>query len=108
MLEEISAIELADRLAGPDADACLLVDVREQWEWDRVHIEGARLIPMNRIPLHLSELPDDKTLVLICHHGVRSYQVGLFLRNNGFERVLSLRGGMEDWAVQVDPSLARY
>lgn len=108
MPAEISATDLAARLDGPDADAVLLLDVREQWEWDLARIDGARLIPMNRIPLHLSELPDDRALVVICHHGVRSYQVALFLEHNGFENVLSLQGGIEDWARTVDPSIARY
>jgi rhodanese-related sulfurtransferase len=65
-------------------------------------------MPMNLIPLRLSELPDDQPIVTICHHGVRSYQVGLYLQNAGFEQVLSLKGGVDAWANEVDPTMAHY
>ena len=62
---------------------------------------------MNLLPLHMGELPDEP-LVLICHHGVRSYQSALYLLNAGFEQVYSLQGGIDAWAEQIDPSLNRY
>ena len=107
MVREISATDLAGQLADP-ASAPVLVDVREPWEWQLAHIDGSVHLPMNLIPLRMNELPDDRPLVVICHHGVRSYQVGLYLSSAGFDDVASLKGGVEAWATQVDSTMARY
>ncbi|MDC7709310.1 rhodanese-like domain-containing protein [Vogesella indigofera] len=108
MIREINARELADWLADASRPQPVLLDVREDWEYALCRIAGSRQIPMNLIPLRHNELPDDAPVVTICHHGVRSYQVGLFLENAGFEQVLSLRGGVAAWADEVEPAMARY
>nr|WP_199105227.1 rhodanese-like domain-containing protein [Aquitalea palustris] len=108
MLREITASDLAAWLADAGAEQPVLLDVREDWEVQLARIPGSLHIPMNLIPLRMSELPDDQTIVTVCHHGVRSYQVGLYLANAGFEQVLSLRGGVEAWACDVDPAMAHY
>ncbi|MGC0153340.1 rhodanese-like domain-containing protein [Chromobacterium vaccinii] len=108
MLREITAPELAALLADPQAARPLLLDVREGWEVQLAHIAGSVHIPMNLIPIRNGELPDDTVIVAICHHGMRSAQVALFLQNAGFEQVLNLQGGIDAWSVQVDPSVARY
>lgn len=108
MLREISARDLAAWLADGAKEQPLLLDVREGWEVQLASIAGSLHIPMNLIPLRMSELPDDKTIVTVCHHGVRSYQVGLYLANAGFEQVLSLQGGVDAWASEVDPGMAHY
>lgn len=108
MVKEISAGELAQWLADASAEQPLLLDVREDWEVQLCRIPGSLHIPMNLIPLRMSELPDDKPIVTVCHHGVRSFQVGLYLANAGFEPVISLRGGVEAWACDVDPTMTHY
>ncbi|GHD78630.1 rhodanese-like domain-containing protein [Vogesella fluminis] len=108
MIREINARELADWLADTSRPQPVLLDVREDWEYALCRIAGSRQIPMNLIPLRHNELPDDTPLVVICHHGVRSYQAGLFLANAGFEQVLNLRGGVAAWADEVEPAMARY
>ena len=108
MIREITARDLADWLADKDKQQPLLLDVRETWEVQLASIAGALHIPMNLIPLRMSELPDDQPIVTVCHHGVRSYQVGLYLANAGFEQVQSLKGGVEDWANDIDPAMAHY
>lgn len=108
MLREITARELADWLADESRPRPLLLDVREPWEVALAAIAGSVHIPMNRIPLSMSELPDGVPIVTVCHHGVRSYQVGLYLANAGFDEVISLKGGVEAWAADVDPAMARY
>lgn len=108
MIREINARELADWLADASRPQPVLLDVREDWEYALCRIDGSRQIPMNLIPLRHNELPDDTPVVTICHHGVRSYQVGLFLENAGFEQVLSLHGGVAAWADEVEPAMARY
>lgn len=108
MVKEITAQQLAAWLADEAAVKPILLDVREDWEVNLAHIQGSVHIPMNLIPLRLNELPDGQPIVTVCHHGVRSYQVGLFLVNNGFEEVISLRGGVDAWANDVDPAMAHY
>lgn len=91
-----------------DNKACVLLDVREDGEVAYANIEGHTHIAMNLIPLRHNELPDDKPIVVYCHHGMRSMQVALFLEHAGFSDVYNLSGGIEAWSVQIDPSVARY
>ncbi|NEW06120.1 rhodanese-like domain-containing protein [Paenibacillus sp. SYP-B3998] len=72
----------------------LIVDVREPHEWEFYHLDEAVLIPMQQFPHRLGELPEDKDIYLVCAHGVRSYHVAGFLRENGFDRVINIEGGM--------------
>jgi rhodanese-related sulfurtransferase len=107
MIKEISACKLAAALLEPAAQSLVLLDVREAWELQLCMISGAWHIPMNLIPLRMSELPNGP-IVVICHHGVRSVHVARFLLSAGFEQVSSLAGGMEAWATEVDPKMSRY
>lgn len=107
MDQEITPADLARLLKDPAAGV-LLLDVREPWEWDLVHIEGSSHMPMHLVPLRHNTLPDDRQIVTICHHGVRSLQVCAFLRHAGFDDVVSLRGGIDAWAEHIDPALRRY
>ena len=91
-----------------DNKAYVLLDVREDGEVAYANIEGHTHIAMNLIPLRHNELPDDKPIVVYCHHGMRSMQVALFLEHAGFSDVYNLSGGIEAWSVQIDPSVARY
>ncbi len=92
--------------AAVDAGA-LLLDVREPGEWELVHVDGAVLIPMNTIPQRIEELPTDREICVLCHHGGRSAQVTSYLRAHGLNAV-NVSTGIEGWAVTVDPSLTRY
>src|SRR5271165_7612730 len=86
-----------------------LLDVREPWEYEKARIDGSRLIPMGEIPARCNqELDPDEHIVVICHHGVRSMNVTAWLRQQGFEKVQSLQGGIDRWARQIDPSVALY
>lgn len=107
MTSEISCSALAAMLAD-GTQPVLLLDVREDWEWQIAHIEGAVHLPMPLIPLRHNTLPDDQLIVAVCHHGVRSLQVCHFLRQAGFDQVVSLQGGINAWSTQIDPSIARY
>ncbi|WP_278263412.1 adenylyltransferase/sulfurtransferase MoeZ [Nocardia sp. AG03] len=103
----ITAAELKDLL---DADKVELIDVREPVEWDIVHIEGATLIPKDRILSGeaLSELPQHKPIVLHCKTGIRSAEALAALKRAGFADATHLQGGVVAWAKQVDPSLPVY
>lgn len=103
----MTARELAERLRA-DGDAPLLLDVREPWELDICRIEGAKFLPMGRIPSSLDKLDPERETVVICHHGIRSQQVALYLDHQGFSRVINLSGGVAAWARDVDPGMPIY
>jgi rhodanese-related sulfurtransferase len=106
---EISPQELKQlQIAGGGKDHILL-DVREPWEFETAHIEGSLLMPMGDVPGRaFQELDPEAHIVTVCHHGVRSLNVAVWLRNQGFERVQSLRGGIDGWSAEVDPGVPRY
>jgi len=91
-------------------DDFLLLDCREKDEYEAVRIEGAVLIPMSEIQERVGELEAhrEREIVVHCHHGGRSLRVTHWLRQQGFARVSNMAGGIDDWAVQIDPSLPRY
>lgn len=88
----------------------LLLDCRESDEYALVRIEGSQLIPMSEIVSRVEELRDhaDQRIVVHCHHGGRSHQVTQWLRQQGFAGAQNMAGGIDAWAVEVDPRLARY
>src|SRR5882757_5999746 len=103
---EITAQELRDEWQRrPDL---LVVDVREPHEYEIAHIDGAVPIPLGELPDRLAELDGHREIVTHCHHGARSLKALEILKAAGFSKVRSLRGGIDAWAVNVDPSLPRY
>jgi adenylyltransferase/sulfurtransferase len=102
----ITATELKDMVDR--GDDLLLVDVREPAEWDIVRIPGAVLIPKGDLPGRLSELPQDKPVVLYCKTGVRSAESLALLKNAGFANASHVQGGVTAWATQVDKTLPTY
>ncbi|MBI2517825.1 MAG: sulfurtransferase [Opitutae bacterium] len=89
-------------------EGALLLDVREPYEVAACAIPGSRHIPMRQIPASLPDLPQDRDILVLCHHGGRSLRVMQFLRANGFARVSNVAGGIDAWALQIDPALPRY
>ena len=108
MIPEIAPAELAAWRRDATRAAPLVVDVREPWEFARCSIDGSVSVPMQELPRRLSELDDKRELVLVCHHGARSMSAARWLAQNGFPAVHNLRGGVEAWALEVDPSMPRY
>lgn len=86
----------------------VLLDVREPWEYAQVHVEGSQHIPMAQVPERLGELDPAAQYVVICHHGNRSQRVADFLASQGYAHVANLAGGIDAWALALDPNLARY
>jgi len=105
---EISASDLAAKLAAGKPADLILLDVREPWEYATAKIEGSTLIPMGEIPARVQELDPEFHIVAICHHGVRSMNVAVWLRGQSIEKVQSLRGGMDAWSREIDPSVPQY
>ena len=87
----------------------VLLDVREPWERQTASIEPSVHVPMGEIPSRFNEeLDPDDRIVVYCHHGVRSLNVTAWLRQQGFENVQSLRGGIDRWAKEIDPKVPTY
>jgi rhodanese-related sulfurtransferase len=85
-----------------------LLDVREPWEFDVCRIPDTKLMPMRSVPARFMELDRDAETVVICHHGARSYQVAMFLEQQGFSKISNLYGGVAAWAQQVDSTMPTY
>src|SRR2546422_9885214 len=77
-------------------------------EYEIAHIDGAVLMPLGELPDRLGELDGHHEIVTHCHHGARSLKALEILKAAGFSKVRSLRGGIDAWAVNVDPALPRY
>ncbi len=108
-MPDIGVIEPAALKARLDrGEPLFILDVREQFEISLAPFPGASHIPMDDIPSRLTELDPDRETVVVCHHGVRSAQVAMYLARMGFERVLNLSGGIDAWSEDADPSTPRY
>jgi rhodanese-related sulfurtransferase len=104
---EIAAEEVKAKLDS--GQEFTLLDVREPWEFDTAHIEGARLMPMGDVPSRAhQELDPEQHIVVVCHHGVRSLNVTAWLRQQGFDRAQSMRGGIDAWSRGVDHKVPVY
>lgn len=107
---EITPAEVKRRLTTGEKLA--LIDVREPFEYQQARIDGAELIPMRSVPTNLQTLEgmsdEIPTIVVFCHHGVRSLQVVNWLREQGIPNCQSMLGGIDRWSSEVDPAVRRY
>ena len=106
MNKEISAKE-ASILRDSKKDVVFL-DVREDSELAICKIEGALHIPMGEIPGRINALPQDRPLVIFCHHGMRSMNVLQYLESRSFENAINMSGGIHAWSIEVDPKVGQY
>ena len=89
----------------------LLIDVREPGEFQLARIAAGALIPMRTVPAELQRLEaagEEATLIVFCHHGVRSLNVVNWLREQGVTNCQSMAGGIDRWSLEIDPSVPRY
>jgi rhodanese-related sulfurtransferase len=105
---EVAPIEVKEMLDSK-ADF-LLLDCREADEHAAVHIGQAMLLPMSELAGRVSELEPhrQRRIVVHCHRGGRSLRVANWLRQQGFAGAQSMAGGIDQWAVEIDPTLPRY
>jgi adenylyltransferase/sulfurtransferase len=103
---EVGVQEARAWLNSPSAPVVL--DVREPFEVALCRLPGSLTIPLGEIAARLESLPRDRAILVHCHHGGRSMQATKFLRAKGFARAVNLRGGIHDWAEQIDPKMPRY
>lgn len=95
MIKSMDVNELNSKL-GKEKNL-VLVDVREQAEWDEAHIPGALFLPLSQLETRFAELPKDKTLVLQCRSGKRSMSAATFLEQNDYTDLINLEGGIMAW-----------
>lgn len=90
----------------------LVLDVREPWEVQVASVAPDAFdlvaIPMNQVPARLAELPQDRPIACLCHHGARSQRVALFLEQQGWADVANIAGGIDAWSREHDPTVPAY
>ena len=96
-LELASEVDIHTVAEIKDREDVFLLDVREQWEYDEGHIPGVTLLPMGEVPARLDEIPTDIEVIVTCRSGNRSGQVTDYLRQNGFDNVHNMQGGIVAW-----------
>ncbi|RMG69603.1 MAG: rhodanese-like domain-containing protein [Bacteroidetes bacterium] len=101
-MQDITVKELKERLDAGNPP--VMIDVREQFEWDRQHLPGVKKISLGTLPQSLPDLAalKDQEVVLICRSGGRSGRATAFLRQQGFSQARNLIGGMLAWKEEVD------
>ncbi len=107
-VQEISVIDLKEKLDAKED--FVFIDVREPFEYQIAKIKNAKLIPLGQLEKHLPELEafKDKEIVAHCHHGGRSRRALEFLQTKGFKKLKNVAGGIDEWAIKVDPATPRY
>jgi rhodanese-related sulfurtransferase len=107
MIRQMSVQELKEKLDQGEKNL-VVIDVREPWELGVCSLPGTVSIPMRAIPARYPELPKDAELVVLCHHGMRSQQVALYLERMGFNKLNNVVGGIAAWARDIDPQMPTY
>ncbi|MDP3759574.1 MAG: rhodanese-like domain-containing protein [Ramlibacter sp.] len=96
----------------PPGSRPVVLDVREPWELQTASVKPAGFelvaIPMNEVPARVAELDAQQPVAVLCHHGVRSQRVAMFLAGNGFDRLANIAGGIDAWSGELDPAVPRY
>ena len=105
MIRDLAPKEFQDYLVDNEV---ILIDVREQWEFDICQIKGAILMPMGEIAESYVNLNKDSKIALYCHSGIRSMHVADFLLSQGFQSLANLQGGIDAWAQEIDTTVERY
>ena len=112
MIDQVRPSQLPAWLAQHAGERPLVLDVREpvEWQFAPVAPEGVQLvrISMGEIPSRLQELDPERPVACLCHHGVRSMQVAMYLARQGFSQVANIAGGIDLWSQELDPGIARY
>jgi rhodanese-related sulfurtransferase len=107
MALEVTPRELAQQIEN--GQPIRLIDVRQPWENQLAKLAGSVLIPLNDLPRRAAEIPvEPGTIVVYCHHGIRSLSAAEYLRRVGHVNVRSLAGGIDAWSCEVDPTVPRY
>lgn len=102
---EISVFECKQKLEN---NQIKLLDIREEWEHKLCAIPESTHLPLAKLEDVFDKVPQDKPLVVYCHHGYRSRRAMLWMKDHGYENVMNLIGGIDAWSLQIDPTIPRY
>ncbi len=116
MIDQIRPASLPAWLHSLTGSVPVLLDVRETWEFSTAAVQPLSTapafdvlsMPMQEIPQRMAELPTDRPIACLCHHGIRSQRVAQFLAQNGFEHVVNIAGGIDAWSAELDPAVPHY
>jgi len=109
VLDESAPLDLGNEIdvhtvaSVKDREDVYLLDVREPWEYEEAHIPGVTLLPMGDVPDSLDQIPTDKQVIVTCRTGNRSGQIAAYLRQNGFDNISNMSGGIVDWQAAGYP-----
>jgi len=107
--DSIPTISVQDLKRKIEANGVLtILDVREPFEYEIAHIEGAKLIPLGELSERLGELEREREILAHCKSGTRSAQAVELLRRSGFGNVYNVAGGIDAWADEIDPAMPKY
>jgi adenylyltransferase/sulfurtransferase len=106
MFKRLLPKQVSEKLAN--GEQMRFIDVREPFEHAIAYVEGAELTPLSTLHDWVDTLKKDEEIVVMCHHGVRSANLCMFLTSNGFQNVSNLEGGIDLWSLEVDSSVPRY
>jgi rhodanese-related sulfurtransferase len=106
---EISPQEAQQLLSATEGEKPILLDVREPGEFATARVADSMLMPMGEVPRRAhQELDPEQPILVLCHHGVRSMNVTVWLRGQGFEKAQSVAGGIDRWSRELDPTIPLY
>ena len=108
MIPQLAPADLVRWREDASRESPFVVDVREPWEFDLCRIDGSHLIPLGELLRRLTEVPAQRAVVMVCHTGRRSQHAAMLLEQAGYADVHNLAGGVERWAVEIDPAMKRY
>jgi rhodanese-related sulfurtransferase len=112
MVKQLLVSEFAHWLDSHGQQQPMVLDVREPWEVQTASVRPdgfeLRVIAMGDVPEEFGQLPKNRPIACLCHHGMRSLQVARFLIEQGFSEVVNLQGGIDAWSCIQDPSVPRY
>jgi len=103
---EMTALEL-NEYVNNNSNA-ILIDVREDWEYNIAYIKDSIHIPISEIQNKMYDYDEEQTIVFICHHGIRSRMVGIYFEQNDYKNIINLSGGIDSWAKTVDNNMEVY
>ena len=106
LYQTISPAEVAEKIKN--GEKLNLIDVREPMEHEIASIKDAKLLPLSRFTEWIDDLKPEDEIIVMCHHGIRSANLCVFLVRNGFEKVFNLDGGIDLWSKEVDGNVPRY
>ena len=106
MIKEITVEELKQKI--DDKEDFQFIDVREKDEYDLCSIQGATLIPLSQFEERFEEILADKEVIIHCHHGGRSMRACEYLLSQGYAELTNVAGGIDQWALKIDPAIKRY